>query len=186
MLAHTTGNNKIINITSVKGLCVLLVLFAGFILDAEFSASLFWQFYAFSVCLILIITLFKLSMKRWRNEIILPMTAIGILLSLNFINLTPLKPFMRFHRNISNGMTIDGVDQLFNRYFPNNGRFRRPIISVGNGSLITPYDNKPQIAGVPDKSLQYVLDPDDGRYNAEWLIIYFNDKRVVGSEYLSD
>jgi hypothetical protein len=102
------------------------------------------------------------------------------------IDLTPRKPFMRFYHNITIGMQVDQVQSLFNQHFPPDGKFRQPTWGFGDGSPVTPNDNDPHLADRPNQSLHYTLDPNDGRFNSEWLVVYFKDGQVVGAEYLPD
>jgi hypothetical protein len=74
------------------------------------------------------------------------------------------RPFLRAYAQIRPGMTREQVEALMRREF----RGKRPV------------------ARWDDSGGQYTLDPDDGRFNAEFLTIYMNEGRVVSADYLPD
>ncbi len=57
-------------------------------------------------------------------------------------------------------------------HFPENGRYSRPVSSVG-------VDQQTTILG-------FVLDPTDGRYNAEYITLSLSAGRVEGKRYHRD
>ena len=166
-------------------LLMALLLFA-LILDQVFAVSLLWQFNLAALFLILLITLPRFLLTQRKETLWLLLIFAGFLLSLRFVDLTPRKPFLRFYHNITIGMQVDQLQLLFKQHFPPDGKFRQPVWDFGDGSPVTPYDNEPQLADKPNQSLHYTLDPDDGRFNSEWLVVYFKDGQVVGTEYLPD
>jgi hypothetical protein len=162
------------------------LLWFALTLDTVFTVSLFWQFNLVAVFLILLITLPRFLLTQQKETLWSFLIFAVLLFSLRFIDLTPRKPFMRFYHNITIGMQVDQVQSLFNQHFPLDGKFRQPAWGFGDGSPVTPYDNDPQLADRPNQSLHYTLDPNDGRFNSEWLVVYFKDGQVVGTEYLPD
>jgi hypothetical protein len=73
-------------------------------------------------------------------------------------------PFLRAYSQIHPGMSEEQVESVMNREF----RGKRPILRIDRWGL------------------QYSLDPDDGRYNAEFIIIHMIGGKVTSTEYLFD
>jgi hypothetical protein len=150
------------------------------------TVSLFWQFYLVMACFTLLLSLPGLLSPQRKPTVWLFLSFTLGLFALHFLAVSPVKPFMQFQRDITSGMTIQEVQGLFSQRFPESGRFRQPEWVLGDGSPVTPYDNEPHLVSTPNQSLHYTLDPTDGRCNAEWLIVYFQDGKAVGTEYLGD
>ncbi|MEN6575556.1 MAG: hypothetical protein ABFD90_04370 [Phycisphaerales bacterium] len=93
---------------------------------------------------------------------------IAVLVLLPFVSLTPVKPFRQFYSAVHNGMTQDDVRGELVRRFPPGGRFVRPVEAAG------------------DESLCFQLDPNDGGYNAELVVVKMADGKVTSMEYLPD
>ncbi|MEN6334725.1 MAG: hypothetical protein ABFE01_10725 [Phycisphaerales bacterium] len=93
---------------------------------------------------------------------------VAVLVVLPFVSLSPVKPFRQFHGAIRSGMTPEDVRGELARRFPANGRFLRPVEHAS------------------DEGLSFVLDPNDGRYNAELVVVHLAVGRVVSKECLSD
>ncbi|QXE23540.1 hypothetical protein B6N60_02230 [Richelia sinica FACHB-800] len=101
------------------------------------------------------------------------------------MTLSPVKPFTKFYLDIKNGMKIEEVQGLFNYHFPKEGRFRQPEWSLNEMRENLNSDQKGVVI-ISDQNLNYILDPTDGRYNAEILIVYFQNGKVVETKYLPD
>jgi hypothetical protein len=87
----------------------------------------------------------------------------GLAGSLRLVDNTPPKPFRRAFYEIRPGMIESEVDALF---FAQLGRIPNKRRSP--------------------RTLSYCLDPINGRYNAEIILINFADGRVTGAEYHPD
>ncbi len=72
--------------------------------------------------------------------------------------------FLRAYSEIRPGMTVEQLQGVIHRHF----RVKRPV------------------ARFDDWGAQYTLDPDDGRFNSEFITIYMNDKKVVSASYFPD
>lgn len=179
--------NKIELIVEVIFLVALFLL--GFWLDYEYAASLFWQYYLFMAVLALILLLPVYLQSRRKQELWLFIGFNLSLFALYFVTLTPVKPFIQFYLDIKHGMTIQEVQSRFNQRFPKDGRFAQPEwqLNYGHQGVLENSDPKEKgFLAVPDQNLNFILDPNDGRYNAEVVTVYFKDGKVVGMEYLPD
>ncbi|BAY11496.1 hypothetical protein [Calothrix sp. NIES-2098] len=168
----------------------LIALFIfGLFLDYKLAASLFWQFYLLMAVLALILLLPVYLQSRRQQQLWLFLGFNISLLVLHFLTLTPVKPFTKFYLDIKNGMTIPEVQSLFNQRFPKGGKFRQPEweLRYGHNSVLENRDPAEKgFVAIPDQNLHYILDLSDGRYNAEWVTVYFKDGKVVGTEYSPD
>ncbi|MBW4508270.1 MAG: hypothetical protein KME64_17400 [Scytonematopsis contorta HA4267-MV1] len=168
----------------------LIALFGfGFFLDYVFAASLSWQFYLFMAFLALILLLPVYLESRRKRELWLFLGLNISLFALQFLPLTPVKPFKKFYFDVKNGMTIQEVQSLFKQHFPKGGRFRQPEWALRDETLANAENhklNEMEFIATPNQNLHYILDLTDGRYNSEILIVYFKDGKVVGSEYWPD
>jgi hypothetical protein len=173
----------------------LIALFLlGLFLDYKLAVSLFWQFYLLMAVLALILLLpaylqFRRKQSRRKQELWLFLGFNISLLALRFLNLTPVKPFTKFYLDIKNSMTIQEVQGLFNQRFPKGGRFRQPewyLFDRDDGVFENLDPEEKGFVDIPDLNLHYILDPSDGRYNAEFLSVYLKDGKVVGTEYSPD
>lgn len=156
------------------------------LLDSAYAVSLSWVFCfgVASLALFLILPGYLL----WQRKKALWLFAIfGLsLVVLHFIALTPVKPFTKFHNDVTNGMTGSEVQLLLTQHFPQSGKFRRPVPRFTPVSSFLRTNDGPRLSDTPNQTLQYTLDPSDGRYNAECVMIYLKDDRVVGTQYLGD
>jgi|GEM_PF-3883148 len=130
----------------IFGLTVLLGL--AFFLDVYFAVSLFWQFNLTMAFLALLVLLPSFLARQKTNLWLLSLFGVA-LFGLNSITISPLKPFVQFHRAILPSMSAYQVSHLYEQYFPVGGPFRRPVWHWGNGSPVTPYDNMPQWPAPP-------------------------------------
>lgn len=166
---------------------VLLSLFLFICaLDYGYAVSLSWKFClgAMLFPFVCLLPEFLLGRQRkWAGGIFAGYCA--LVLALHFGAISPVKPFRQFQNDIQNGMGRHEVQKLLAERFPAGDGFRRP---VGNFGTISPSENWDGIAlaVIPNQALQYTLDPDDGDFNAESLVVYFKDDRVVGTTYSSD
>lgn len=48
------------------------------------------------------------------------------------------------------------------------------------------FRGKHPLARVDDSGLQYTLDPDDGRFNSEFIVVRMIDGKVIEADYLRD
>ncbi len=74
------------------------------------------------------------------------------------------RPFLRAYSQIQPGMTREKVEAIMRQQFPR----RRPVARFDRWGM------------------QYTLDPDDGRFNSEFIIIEMNDGKVVSTHYSFD
>jgi hypothetical protein len=179
--------NKIELIVEVFFLVVLFLL--GFLLDYQLATSLAWQYYLFMDVLALILLLPVYLQSRRKQELWLFIGFNLSLFALYFVTLTPVKPFTQFYFDIKHGMTIQEVQSRLNQRFPKGGRFPQPQgeLNYGHQGVLQYSDPKEKgFLAVPDQNLHYILDLNDGRYDAEWVTVYFKDGKVVGVTYSPD
>ncbi|WP_427160748.1 hypothetical protein ACQFX9_03645 [Aliinostoc sp. HNIBRCY26] len=179
--------DKIELIVEVIFLVVLFLL--GFFLDYKYAASLSWKYYLFMTFLALILLLPVYLKSQRKQELWLFIGFNLSLFALYFITLSPVKPFTQFYLDIKHGMTIQEVQTRFNQRFPKDGRFPQPesqLLDESHGVLENIDPKAKGFLALPDQLLNYILDPNDGRYNAELVNVYFKDGKVVGMEYLPD
>ena len=133
--------------------------------DEVFAVSSSPWFYVIAVGLLL-----PAVLPAWRERLarIGAVVYIAVLVLLPFVSLTPRKPFRQFYEAIDSGMTPDQVRAELGRRFPWNGPFPRPV----------------ELAH--DESLWFQLDPNDGAYNAEFVIVSMVQKRVSAKTYWAD
>lgn len=107
----------------------------------------------------------------WRQKLILILPALYLLfiILLPFADTSPVKPAIRLVKSIREGMSEAEVRSAINRHFPETGEFKRPDVRFLDENL-----------------LSFVLDPDDGRYNAAIVQIHFANQRVVSARFLAD
>jgi len=109
---------------------------------------------------------------RYRSRLCgaMGVVAAGCILVLHAVDFTPVKPFTRFYAAIETGMPEPQVLELLDKHFPEDGRFKTPVFRRSE----------------QNDRLGSVLDPQDGRYNAEMITIGLRDGRVVRKEYFPD
>lgn len=165
----------------------LLALFGfALVLELQLAVSLFWQFNLLMVALALLVTLPSYLAGQRIKALWLFLGFNVALLVLYLLVLNPIKPFTQVYQDIANGMTREQVQERFNQRFPAGGRFRQPQPYLFHVSPATMQENKPYLAGNPNQAISYQLDPTDGEYDAEVLVVYFKDGKVVGTQYLTD
>ncbi len=74
------------------------------------------------------------------------------------------RPFRRAYSQIQPGMTREQVEAIMRRQFPR----RRPVARFDRWGI------------------QYTLDPDDGRFNSEFIMIEMNEGKVISTHYFFD
>ncbi len=87
-----------------------------------------------------------------------------------FVDLSPVKPFRCFYLGLDLGESEASMLEDLDRYFPVDGRFARPDVSQGS----------------TDKIRTLTLDPNDGRYDSEFIYVFLEDGRVSGMSYAGD
>ena len=139
------------------------------VLDEWLGAS---QSVAFEACLILlgIFAGAVVVFAGWPKTLLaVPGLFILFLLVLPFLDLSPVKPAVRAVREIHPGMTESEVRAVFDRHFPEPGRFKRPAIGT-----------------LHNDRLAFVLDPNDGRYNAAVVWVSFSHGTSVAAGFDPD
>ncbi len=108
-----------------------------------------------------------------RRMMVCLLPVVPFLVVLNFlphIDYSPVKPFSRFYAAIKPGMTEAEVLQELEEQFPETGRYSQPLVNRRVGPT----------------HLGFILDPKDGRYNAEIVAVDFEEGRVVKKDYHAD
>ncbi len=145
-------------------LVIAMLFLAG--LDSAWAMSLRPGFYPFALLPVLLVALFG-----WRERPIqiAVLVYLAILISLPFVSLSPVKPFTRFFSALQTGMNEADVLATLGKHFPEGGTFRRPVHGRSD-----------------DGGLWFQLDPDDGAYNAEFVMIEMTNGSVTSKKYLPD
>lgn len=147
-----------------------VLLEAAFLLDLLVAASTSWLFLVVVAVLGVLAAGVAWTWNR-RAECLLPLAPFAALLILfPQIDISPLKPFARFYAVIEPGMTEAEVLRVLDDQFPQTGRYPRPLINRRLG---------------PNR-LGFILDPKNGRYDAEIVALNFEDGRVVTKRYDPD
>lgn len=82
---------------------------------------------------------------------------------------SPVKNFRRLHQDIHPGMTVPALWEARVERFPRYGTWKLPRIE------------RPD-----DDHIVLRLDPDDGRYNAEIILIELKDGLIASADYYAD
>jgi hypothetical protein len=106
----------------------------------------------------------QIAMRRMLVAIAVYAVFAGWIAAQRHIDWNMQVPFRRAYSQIHAGMSGEQVESVMNREF----RGKRPIARIDRWGV------------------QYSLDPDDGRYNAEFIIIHMIDGKVSSTEYLFD
>jgi hypothetical protein len=88
----------------------------------------------------------------------------GWVVALGQLDWDKRKPFIRAYARIQEGMTQREVEDCLRNQFGD----RVPPSTIG------------------PRSMSYCLDPNDGRYNSEFIMIHLEDGRVVSKKYEPD
>ncbi len=146
---------------------LFLVLGVLFAVGLDFGYALSWTpgFYLFAALPLLV------ALLAWRERVVqFAMVAYAVVfIALPFLTLSPVKPFRQFFSHVQPGMTEAEVTAMLTEQFPTGGRFPRPVQSRTD-----------------DGDLWFQLDPNDGAYNAELVVVKMQDGRAVSKEYLPD
>jgi hypothetical protein len=92
------------------------------------------------------------------------------MLRLPWLDTSPQKPFQRFYAAIRSGMTELEVLGALHSQFPVTGKYPRPFVN----RLVGP------------NHLGFILDPDEGRYDAEIVSVELDSARVIRKQYQMD
>jgi hypothetical protein len=129
----------------------------------------------FSVCGVLAVALFG-SLGWWlsKKRVVGATTVVAILglSALRFVELSPVKPFREFYRQLEPGMSESEVLHVLEREFSADGRYPRPRVNYTR-------EPEPELAG-------FTLDPTDGRYSSEVISLTFDQGKLETAEYLPD
>ena len=158
---------KLVAITSS---CALL--FFGYLaiaLDAWTGTSRNILFELAFVLIGILFGAFAFSIGKHKAFLVMPAIYILLILALPFLELSLVKPAVHAVHEIQPGMSETQVRAVIDRHFPEQGRFRRPAIGALNNDVIS-----------------FVLDPNDGRYDAAIVEIKFSAGKCVSAEFLAD
>ncbi len=133
--------------------------------DEVFAVSSSPWFYVIAVGLLL-----PAVLPAWRERLarLAALVYLAVLVLLAFVSLAPRKPFRQFYEAIDSGMTPDQVRAEPGRRFRLDGPFARPVEDAR------------------DESLWFQLDPNQGAYNAEFVVVYMVQGKVAAKEFLPD
>lgn len=169
-LSRLPRANKLGKVGAFLASFAILVLLLGTVLvDLATAATVYWEF-ALTVWLIAAI----LAIPTWRlTKRLAPLVMFAAitlaLLVLPFVPWPPTKPYRAFHACINKGMTQAQIVTLLDRHFQNRA-----------------FDGRPTITRRSADHIIMVLDPNNGRYNAEVIYVYFKNNRVVSKQYSPD
>ena len=152
-------------------MAVLLFPWMVFIilLDAAIAVSVKPLPYLFMTAgpLLIVLGLWLIIQGKWLRICFL--FALIPLIVLPFVDITPRKPYTRFYRSLKVGMNVDQIEKLLVKNFPDGGQFKRPVTGGYGGDKI-----------------QFILDPDDGCYNAELIELKMGNGKLIAKDYLPD
>ncbi|MHB1426257.1 MAG: hypothetical protein ACYC3I_24085 [Gemmataceae bacterium] len=106
-----------------------------------------------------------------QSECLTPLLPFAAMLAfLPLLDTSPLNPFTRFYAAIEPGMTEAEVLRILDNQFPPTGGYPRPLVNRRVGPT----------------HLGFILDPRDGRYDAEMVTVDLEAGRVVKKQYYPD
>ena len=150
--------------------CVLLpAAWLAVGLDEWLGASLSVAVQACFILLGIIVGALAMWLGRRKALLFLPSAYLLFILTLPFLDLSPVKPAVRAVRDIRPGMSESQVRAVLERHFPEPGRFKRPMFPALHGNV-----------------LSFVLDPYDGRYNAAVVSVRFSEGKCVSAGFDPD
>jgi len=82
---------------------------------------------------------------------------------------SPVKPFRQFYLDLQPGLTQPEIGARLQSHFPQGGKYKQPSTAL-----------------VGDNLMVVILDPNDGRYDAEVVHIVFRDGRLKSAAYYPD
>jgi hypothetical protein len=154
----------------VVSLPLAALLGVAYLLDLLAGASTSWLFLGGVAALGVLLAGATAAWAR-RAECLIPLLVFLVLLELLAVaDTSPLKPFGRFYAGIKPGMTEADVLRALEREFPPTGPPPRPVVNRRVGP----------------NHLGFILDPKDGRYDAEIVAVDLLAGRVVSKHYYSD
>lgn len=154
----------------VVSLPLAVLLGAAFLLDLLVAASTSWLFLGVVAALGMLAAAIALVLSR-RLECLAPLVPFAaILCFLHLADTSPLKPFARFYNAIEPGMTDAEVFGALNRQFLSTGRYPQPVVNRRVGPA----------------HIEFILDPSDGRYDAEIVAVDVEEGRVLRKQYYGD
>jgi len=146
-------------------LCLVFGLLVSVWFDSMFPVSWTPTFYLFASVPLLV----ALLARRERAVQVAMCAYVAVLVALPFLVLSPVKPFTLFFTNVHEGMVEAEVITELIEQFPDASRFPRPVHGRSD-----------------DGDLWFQLDPNDGAYNVEFIMIQMKNGQVVSKEYLPD
>jgi hypothetical protein len=146
------------------------LLGVAFLLDLLTAASLSWLFVGTIAALGVLAAGLAGTWSRRADCLLLLLPFAAALTLLSLADTSPLKPFGRFYAAIEPGMTEAEVLSLLNDHFPPTGRYPRPLVNRRVGPT----------------QLGFILDPKDGRYDTEIVLLDFDAGRVATKQYYPD
>ena len=120
------------------------------------------------------------ALGRYQGFLVAPLAFCLFVLVLQHWERNPMKPAVRIENEIREGMTEAEVRTLIAKHFPEEGRFRRPVIRVDGPFWLDKY------FGRYDHRLSFIVDVHDGRYDAAILSAYFKDGRCISTDFSPD
>ena len=168
-LASQRSNRARSACLGLQGVCLAAIAFMAWSLDGWAGLSASWLFcigiggagFALSAGL-------ALHNRSWSN-FCLGLVFVSSMVAMHYFDLTPLKPYQRFYASIRNGMTEEEVLGILHISFPEGGHFRMPTIAVSQ----------------PDR-VSLILNPADGRYNAELIVLSLRDRKLAHKAFFPD
>jgi hypothetical protein len=174
MIAPTPSPSSLLG-SCITAVCLTIVFSLWLFLDYFLSISLNWGLLPLVLLAGGLIALPGLSNRSHRNlNFVLVAIFATAIFTLPFLDITPAKPFYRFYSSIRPGMSIAEVQKQLDQYFPDNGKYPKP---VAHGIQKTS-------KGQEEQSFQ--LDPNQGAYNAEIVNVTYSKGQVVSANYSPD
>ena len=147
----------------------LLLTYLAIGLDDWVGASRNVLFELAFLLLGLIFGAFAFSLGKHKAFLVAPLIYVLFILALPFLEVSPVKPAVRAVHEIRPGMSEAQVRAVLDHHFPEHGHFKRPAIGA-----------------LEKDAISFVLDPNDGRYNAAIVQIKFSDGKCISAEFLPD
>ncbi len=148
---------------------LLLIAYLAIGIDDWIGASRSVLFEIAFVVLGIIFGAFAFTVGEHKTFLLLPSVYILFILALPFLELSPVKPAVRAVHEVRPGMSEAEVRSIIDRHFPQQGHFKPPTIGALHQDV-----------------LSFVLDRNDGRYDAAIVLIKFSAGKCVSAEFLPD
>jgi hypothetical protein len=163
----------VMNIRKLLAVAISCVLLLVALIEAELDdwsgASCYWAFELAYVLIGVIFGAFAYTEGKHRAFLVVPSIYLLFVIALPFLDLSPVKPAVRSVREIEPGMSEAQVRAILDRHFPEHGHFKRP-----------------EIGAVTNDAIGFVLDRNDGRYDAAVVAIKFSGGKCVSAEFSAD